>query len=122
MGILFDPFTPVGFRDLFTLMWARRPFPVPNETTIDPRLIAQLAAYAARTGARLPPTAVYVFVGSWVRIYGAVAMEVFGRIRWALEEGGALFETELRQLSELLGITDEYVPPIARTSAAGRRA
>jgi hypothetical protein len=22
MGILFDPFTPIGFRDLFTLMWA----------------------------------------------------------------------------------------------------
>src|SRR5918996_5019200 len=22
MGILFEPFTPIGFRDLFTLMWA----------------------------------------------------------------------------------------------------
>jgi hypothetical protein len=22
MGILFDPFTPIGFRDLFTLMWS----------------------------------------------------------------------------------------------------
>ncbi len=99
------------FRDLFTLMWARRPFPVPDGATIDPRLMEQLAAYAARTGARLPPTAVYVFLACWVRIYGAVAMEVFGRIKWAVEDGGALFETELGQLSGLLGITHEHVSP-----------
>jgi len=104
------------FRGLFVALWARRPFPVPDETTIDPGLIGQLERYSARTGAGLPPTAIYLFVACWVRIYGAVAMEVFGRIRWALEEGGALFETELRQLSELLGITDEYAAPSASRS------
>lgn len=107
------------FRDLFVQLWTRRPFPVPQESSIDPRLVAQLEKYAERTGARLPRTAMYIFVACWVRIYGVVAMEVFGRIRWALEEGGALFETELRQLAELLGISDEYEPPAALPSAAG---
>ncbi|PZS28986.1 MAG: TetR/AcrR family transcriptional regulator [Pseudonocardiales bacterium] len=107
------------FRDLFVQIWARRPFPLPDESSIDPRLVEQLERYSARTGGRLPVTAVYLFVACWVRMYGAVAMEVFGRIRWALEEGGALFETELRQLAELLGITEEYALPPAPSSAAG---
>lgn len=38
-------------------------------------------------------------------------MEVFGQLKWAVAEGEALFETELRQLSRLLGMADDYRPP-----------
>jgi hypothetical protein len=45
----------------------------------------------------------YLYLSSWTRLYGLVAMEVFGHMRWAMSDGRPLFETELanfvRQLS-----------------------
>lgn len=107
------------FRDLFGQLWGRRRFPQAGQLGIDPRLLAQLRGYAEATGATLPPEALYVFLACWVRIYGAVSMEVFGHLKWAVEEGGPLFETELRRLGELLGIAEEYQAP---SSAPGRGA
>lgn len=107
------------FRGLFTQLWARSPFPLPEEGSIDPRLVTQLERYARTSGVPLPPSAGYVFLACWVRIYGAVAMEVFGQVRWAVPEGGPLFETELRQLSTMLGISDEYESPDTTASEVG---
>jgi hypothetical protein len=35
-------------------------------------------------------------------------MEVFGHLKFALDDAEALFEDELRQLAELLGVADAY--------------
>lgn len=99
------------FREIFTDLWTRRPFPLPLPGTLDPHLLDQLADPNETRFGPLPPGAVYVFVACWVRVYGAVAMEVFGQLKWALEEGGALFETELRQLAALMGMPAQYRPP-----------
>ncbi len=99
------------FQEIFAQIWLRRPFPVPQATDLDPGLLVQLQALSTRIGAPLPPGALYLFLSCWVRLYGAVAMEVFGHIQWAVEEGDGLFETELRQLSALLGMAEEYRPP-----------
>ncbi len=46
---------------------------------------------------------VYLFVAAWTRLYGIVAMEVFGQLAWAMTDVEPLFEVELartvRQLS-----------------------
>lgn len=96
------------FRGIFVQLWQRRPFAVPDPADLDPRLPAELKRISAGP---LGPSELYVFVACWVRLYGAVAMEVFGQLKWAVEEGEALFETELRQLSRLLGMAEEYRPP-----------
>ena len=37
----------------------------------------------------------YAFLGAWSRLYGLVALEVFGHLRWALTDVEPLFEAEL---------------------------
>jgi hypothetical protein len=62
-----------------------------------------------------------VFMSCWIRIYGLVCMEVFGHLRFALTDAEPMFETELRDLSRVLGILEEYRPPARSGSAAGGR-
>jgi hypothetical protein len=38
---------------------------------------------------------IYLFVAAWTRLYGIVAMEVFGHLRWAMTDVEPLFEVEL---------------------------
>jgi hypothetical protein len=40
-----------------------------------------------------------------------VCMEVFGHLRFALDDAAPMFEAELRALGELLGVPDQYTPP-----------
>lgn len=90
-----------AFGALFAEMWAREPFPVPE--TIDPTMQAQLEDYAQHVGVTLPPAAIAVFLSCWVRLYGAVTMEVFGHISFALDDAEPLFEHELTGLAQTLG-------------------
>jgi AcrR family transcriptional regulator len=46
-------------------------------------------------GENLPPAALAAFLAGWTRLYGLVAMEVFGHLRWAVTDVGPLFEAEL---------------------------
>ena len=99
------------FAGLFAELWARQPFPVAPDDTIEPRLAAQLAAYAERLGVALPLGTLQVFMTAWVRLYGTVTMEVFGHMEFAVDDGEPLFELQLRDLGEVMGITDAYRPP-----------
>ncbi len=99
------------FREIFGQLWSSGLLRVPAEDELDPLMRRQLAAYAKRIGGPLPPEAYYVFAACWVRVYGVVAMEVFGKLRWVFEESAALFETELRQLARFLGVSESYRPP-----------
>lgn len=101
------------FLHIFAEIWVRRPFPVPDEADLDPRLLGQLQELTTIVDPRLPAGARYRFLACWVRLYGSVAMEVFGHMQWAVDEGSGFYETELRQLSELLGMSAEYRPPVS---------
>jgi AcrR family transcriptional regulator len=81
------------FMALFAEIWQHRPFPVRPDAEVDPALAEQLRQWVAQTGIDLPLGALVVYLGLWVRIYGLVALEVFGHLQWALTEVGPLFET-----------------------------
>jgi hypothetical protein len=63
----------------------------------------------------MPLGAVVVFLEGWVRIYGCVAMETFGHLRWAMPDTGPMFEQVMRSLADLVGAPDAYEPPVPRT-------
>jgi AcrR family transcriptional regulator len=90
-----------AFGALFTEMWEREPFAVPEH--IDPAMEANLDEYAEHVGVGLPPAAIAVFLSCWVRLYGAVTMEVFGHVSFALSDAEPLFEYELAGLCQSLG-------------------
>jgi hypothetical protein len=52
-----------------------------------------------------------VFLSAWIRLYGLVCMEVFGHLRFALDDAAPMFEAELRSLAVLFGVPEDYRPP-----------
>ena len=71
---------------------------------IDPGLCAQLLRYRDTLGADIPVGAVLTFLRCWFVLYGAVAMEVFGHINFALEDPAPMFEIILGDLASLVGL------------------
>jgi AcrR family transcriptional regulator len=51
--------------------------------------------YVDTFGDRFPLPVIYLFVSAWTRLYGIVAMEVFGHLQWAVTDAEPLFELEL---------------------------
>jgi AcrR family transcriptional regulator len=100
-----------AFFALFSELWQRSPFPVPAPEEIEPGLREQLERYRAaeETDIELPLGAMLVYLRCWVRLYGIVALEVFGHMSFALEDAAPMFEITLAELAELVGL--EYLPP-----------
>jgi AcrR family transcriptional regulator len=96
------------FAALIAQVYVERPFPVPAEEDIDPALAGQLREWCAHLPIELPLGVVRVFLSCWVRLYGLVAMEIFGHLKFALDDAEPMFEAELRSLAEVLGIADQY--------------
>lgn len=110
-----DPVTACGLRfgliflRLFTDLWAIKPFPVPADDRLDPSLRDQLARFRLLPGADLPLGALQTFLRCWVLLYGTVSLEVFGHLRFALEDSAPLFELMLTDLATMIGL--EYPLP-----------
>lgn len=94
------------FATLFLALWQARPFPVPDEAALDPRLVEQVTHYRDELGVDLPVPVVYVFLSCWARLYGLVTIEVFGHLQFALGDPEPAFDTELHQIGVQLGIAD----------------
>jgi AcrR family transcriptional regulator len=92
------------FYGLFLELWEAAPFPVPGPGQIDPGLRAQLSRYRAVLGTNAPDGAVLVFLRCWVLLYGAVSMEVFGHLGFALDDPAPMFEFTLADLAGLVGL------------------
>ena len=92
------------FFTLFLELWAAVQFPVPAAEEIDPGLRDELLRYRDALGADIPVGAVLTFLRCWTVLYGAVAMEVFGHIRFALEDAAPMFEITLGDLASLVGL------------------
>jgi AcrR family transcriptional regulator len=93
------------FLALFLELWRAAPFPVAAAEDIDPGLRDQLLRYRDALGADLPVGAVLTFLRCWIVLYGAVAMEVFGHTRFALEDAAPMFEITLGDLASLVGLS-----------------
>jgi AcrR family transcriptional regulator len=92
------------FFSLFLELWRAVPFPVPADEEIDPGLRDQLVRYRAALGTDLPVGAMLTFLRCWTVLYGAVAMEVFGHMSFALTDAAPMFELTLGDLAALVGL------------------
>ncbi len=99
------------FFTLFLELWNMLRFPVPAAEEIDPELRGQLIRYRDALGADIPVGAVLTFLRCWMVLYGAVAMEVFGHMRFALEDPAPMFELTLSDLAALVGLRYPPQPP-----------
>jgi AcrR family transcriptional regulator len=80
----------------FATLWRDHGLRAPPPEVISDRLAGELAPYLDQLGATdLPVEAVYLFLSGWIRLYGTVAMEVFGHLSWALTDVEPLFETDI---------------------------
>jgi len=93
------------FEQLFVDLWRAAPFDVPADDQIPPPLRDQLDAYLARLGAPLPAGAAQVFLSGWIRLYGMVALEVFGHLSFAVTDAEPMFEAELANAAVQFGMT-----------------
>jgi AcrR family transcriptional regulator len=96
------------FFALFYELWNKQPFPIPHDDEIDRGLRVQLARYQDALGVDLPLGARLTFLRFWVGLYGAVSLEVFGHLRFALEDAEPMFEITLAELARLVNL--EYPP------------
>jgi AcrR family transcriptional regulator len=99
------------FYVLFVELWKATRFPVPADSEIDVALRPQLHHFRDKLGADLPEGAILTFTRCWMVLYGAVAMEVFGHLGFALDDPAPMFEFTLADLARLVGL--EYPLPDA---------
>ena len=98
------------FGDLVARIYLASPFPVPAEDEMDPELRRQLRDWCSALPVELPVGAGQVFLSCWIRLYGMVALEVFGHVQFALPDAEPLFEAELRDLAVKLGFGQSTAP------------
>lgn len=91
---------------------------VPDEEKVPEELRADLVAFRGHLlaqikleGIELPAEAlnlsvVYTMLQFWVRLYGQVALEVFGRFPFAVSNAEPLFETMLTELFDDIGLAN----------------
>jgi AcrR family transcriptional regulator len=93
------------FFGLFVQFWNAVGFPVPGDDAIDPRLKEQLSAHFSKMHqSDLPAGALVTFLRCWTLLHGAVALEVFGHLKFALTDASAMFEYTLGDLARLIGL------------------
>jgi AcrR family transcriptional regulator len=101
------------FAALVARLYLEQGFAVPADDEIEPALQVQLRTWCEKLPVALPLGVMSVFLSCWIRLYGMVCMEVFGHLRFALDDPEPMFEAELRALGRILGIADDYQPPAA---------
>jgi len=92
------------FLDLFSELYRRRPFPIPGDAEIDPSLRDQLARYRELVHSDMPLGALQTFLRCWVLLYGTVSLEVFGHLRFALDDPSPMFELMLADMAPMIGL------------------
>ena len=95
------------FGELVAGIYLTRPFPIPADEDIPELLRAELADWCQAFPVEMPLGAAQVFLSCWIRLYGAVAMEVFGHLKFAVADAGPMFEIELRDLAAKLYPLDD---------------
>lgn len=91
---------------MFVKLHGERGFPVPPDETLPPELREQLRAWHDQLGGEVPEDIplglVKLFAEAWVRLFGIVALEIFGHLRFLLTDVDALFEALLSEYRDVL--------------------
>lgn len=90
------------FLAAFGQAWEVARFRTPPPEVIEAELGEHLAPYRAAFGPDVPVQIIYAYLSAWTRLYGMVALEVFGHMRWAVDDMGALFELQLTSFAQEL--------------------
>jgi AcrR family transcriptional regulator len=96
------------FYTLFVELWSAAPFPILAADEIDPVLGPQLGKFRDKFAVVIPEGAILVYLRCWVLLYGAVALEVFGHLDFALDDSAPMFELTLSELAAKVGL--QYPP------------
>jgi AcrR family transcriptional regulator len=91
-----------AFLDAFLVLWQTSPPPPAADPAIDARLL-DVAGPLLAAGTGLPPAAMRAYLSGWTRLYGIVALEVFGHLRWAVSDVEPLFEAEIVEYLAAMG-------------------
>ncbi|HEX9063515.1 MAG TPA: TetR/AcrR family transcriptional regulator [Streptosporangiaceae bacterium] len=90
---------------LVTQLWRITGFGVPADDELAEALRPQLARYRDRLLSDLPLGVLQVFLRCWVLLYGTVSLEVFGHLKFALEDSEPMFDLMLSDLASMVGLT-----------------
>ncbi|UYM04539.1 TetR/AcrR family transcriptional regulator [Solicola gregarius] len=105
------------FADLFVEIWHRRPFAVPSEAEF-----AEIAAlmddpmnpfrdeHDEWVDSEVPASVQWIFLQVWTRLFGIVALEVFGHVSPPLVESAALFRAVSADCAGTIGIDAAALP------------
>lgn len=91
-----------GFFALFVELWRRYQFPVDADATIPAGFGDQLRTFLEERDEDAPIGLVKIFLDAWVRLYGVVAMEIYGHLRFILTDTDVMFETMLTEYATTL--------------------
>lgn len=106
------------FLNMAGRLLATHKLPVPADASVPEQLTADLEAFRGtllhtlgQEGIELPAEAlnlatVYFMLQFWVRLYGQVALEVFGRFPFAVSDAQPLFESMLAELFADIGLAN----------------
>ena len=83
------------------------PAGVPAPEDINPALREQLQPFCDFLQGQLSVGAAALFLSGWTQLYGAIAIEVFGHLSFAIQDASLLFENLLDSLSKEFGIEPE---------------
>lgn len=106
-----DPLMECGMRfgqiflRLFVELWQTKPFDVPNEEDMPAEFRSQLVRYREQIGTDLPLGVLQTFLRCWALLYGTVALEAFGHMRFALDDSAQMFELMLTDLATMIGLS-----------------
>lgn len=90
------------FLGIFVEIWRAQPFAVPPDADLPDHLLSQLRAFSSNVGHVLPLGALAAYLLGWVRLYGAVTIEVFGHLGFALADAEPMFEAMLADMRRQL--------------------
>jgi AcrR family transcriptional regulator len=105
-----DPVVECGYQfgqvflDLFGNLYRRRRFPISSDDQIDQEMRGQLERYRTLVGSDLPLGALLTFLRCWVLLYGTVALEVGGHLKFALDDATPMFELMMSDLARMVGL------------------
>ena len=92
------------FLEVFAEVWPTSTMPSPPAGLLATHLGPHLQPYDSATGVTMPVEAVYASLSAWIRLYGLVAMEVFGQLAWAVDDLDPLFDDLMADLAVTLAL------------------
>lgn len=101
---------------LFVRLWRTGMVRVPADDVVPRPLRAEFAAFLAEHDISMPVGAMMTFTSSWTRLYGMVALEVFGHLHFCMTDGTAMFEMEMAGLGRSLGLKPDPTDPSHESS------